>query len=263
MSSAQKQGDPMRDEHFIKQHMLNIRNGIKVSFQVPTKTTYHKPTVAPDYSPALPSLGNRQPAAKSPYNWRGTQPSLDGKHFMYFESSLELKAGRIFRADRDYVEIREQWPTVKYQGEDGKVHSHTFDYFVRDKNGLRILVPVKPAAKIAKSGLVKILRRIHRAGISEFADKISIVTEAFANDEANANAEWVLLSRRNRNDNEFAAARAFVAGMTGPMRFWDMLTPAPEMAHRRTAIWNLIDEKILKPVKPGLIDDTSLLAKAN
>lgn len=69
----------MRHEHFIKQHMLNIRAGIKVDPSVPTETTYHKPTVPPRYTPVLPSRGNRKPSVKSPFNWRGSQPSLDGE----------------------------------------------------------------------------------------------------------------------------------------------------------------------------------------
>jgi hypothetical protein len=252
----------MRHEHFIKQHMLNIRNGIKVSFTVPTETTYHKPTIAPLYTPVLPSLGNRKPSVKSPFNWRGNQPSLDGQRLMYFESGVELKAGRIFRADRDIVELREQWPTVKYVGADGKVHQHTFDYFLRRRSsGKRVLVAAKPANIVVSSGLLDTLRRIYRAGISEYADSVSIVTEAFANSAANANAEWILLCRRNRSAEECLAAREFVAGMTGPMRFWDMLTVAPKIAHRRTAVWNLIDDGILRPVAPGRITDASLLIK--
>lgn len=253
----------MRHEHFIKQHMLNIRNGIKVSFEVPTETTYHKPSTPPSYTPVLPSLGNRKPSEKSPFNWRGNQPSLDGTRIMYFESGVELKAGRIFKADRNVVELREQWPTIKYKGADRGIHSHTFDYHLRRACGTRILVAAKPAEKVVSSGLLDVLRRIRRQGFSMYGDKISIVTEAFANSAANANAEWILLSRRNKNDEEYQSALDFVSGMTGPMRFWDMLTAAPKISYRRTAIWNLIDDGFLVPVLPGRITDHSLLAYGN
>ncbi|WFU49174.1 hypothetical protein [Sinorhizobium terangae] len=253
----------MRHEHFIKQHMLNIRNGIKVSFTVPTETTYHKPTVPPRYTPVLQSRGNRKPSVKSPFNWRGAQPSLDGERVMHFESSIELKAGRILRADRNVVELREQWPTVKYLGADGKMHKHTFDFWLRLKCGKRISVAAKPKDIVVSSGLLDILRRIYRMGVADYADSISLVTEAFANAAANANAEWILLSRRNRNEEEYQAAREFVAGMSGPMRFWDMLIVTPLVAYRRTAIWNLIDEGVLQPVEAGRITDASLLVKGN
>lgn len=253
----------MRHEHFIKQHMINIRAGIKASFSVPSETTYHKPTVPPRYTPVLPSRGNRRPSVKSPFNWRGAQPSLDGERVMHFESSIELKAGRIFRADRDVVELREQWPTLNYRGADGALHKHTFDFWLRLKCGQRKLVAAKPEDIVVSSGLLDILRRIHRGGIADYADSISLVTEAFANAAANANAEWILLSRRNRNEDEYQAARAFVAGMSGPMRFWDMLTVTPLIAYRRTAIWNLIDEGVLNAVEPGRITDASLLVKGS
>ncbi|UIJ81747.1 hypothetical protein [Rhizobium leguminosarum] len=253
----------MRHEHFIKQHMLNIRDGIKVSFQVPTETTYHRPTIAPSYTPVLPSRGNRKPSEKSPFNWRGNQPSLDGNHTMHFESGVELKAGRIFRADRKYVEVREQWPTMPWRDDDGKKHTHTFDYFLVDDLGICTLVAAKPKEIVLEKNLVDTMRRIRRAGVSHVADKISIVTEAFATMAANANAEWMLLAIRNRNDGEYAAAREFVAGLTGAMRFWDMLVASPEIviAHRRLAIWHLIYDGVLAPIVPGRITDRSYLIK--
>lgn len=253
----------MRHEHFIKQHMLNIRNGIEVDFSVPTETTYHKPSVAPNYSPVQPSLGNRKPSEKSPFNWRGNQPSLDGERVMYFESGVELRAGRIFRADRQYVEVREQWPTLPWEDDLGERHTTTFDYFLRTTTGLRILVAAKPEEKVVSENLVDRMKRVRREGFSHVADKICIVTETFATAAANANAEWMLLAIRNRNDDEYAATVEFAAGLTGPMRLWDMLVASPDivMAHRRLAIWHLIYDGVLAPIVPGRIGDRSYLIK--
>lgn len=249
----------MRPEHFIKQHMLNRRDGIEVDFSIPPTTVWAKPTTPVSYAPVLPSLGNRKPSPKSPFNYRGNQPSLDGERIMYFESSVELKAGRILRVSPDVKELREQWPTVEYVGVDGQRHKHTFDYWVRSTNDKRTAIAAKPLEKLLELGTLQILRQIGRMGVSEYADSVGIVTEAFANDDDDANAGWILVSREKYNEEEFLAARNLVRGITGAVRFWDLLRDAPIPAHRRTAIWNLIDEGLLRPVERGRITDTSLL----
>ncbi len=249
----------MRPEHFIKQHMLNRRSGIEVDFSVPPTTVWANPTSSPSYAPVFPSLGNRKPSPKSPFNYRGNQPSLDGERIMYFESSVELKAGRILRVTPDVKELREQWPTVEYVGVDGQRHKHTFDYWVRCANGKRTAIAAKPLERLLKLGTLQILRQIQRMGISEYADSVSIVTEAFANDDDDANAAWILVSREKYNEDEFVAARELVKGITGAVRFWDLLRGAPIPAHRRTAIWNLIGDGLLRPVERGRVTDASLL----
>ncbi|TBA20961.1 hypothetical protein ELH66_08100 [Rhizobium ruizarguesonis] len=250
----------MRPEHYIKQHMLDRRNGIDRDYTIPDTTIWHKPTVQPRYKPALPSKGNRKPAPKSPLNYRGTQPNLDGERIMYFESGVELKAGRILRASPLVTELREQWPTIRYRGADRKWHTHTIDLWTLDHNNVRTIIAAKPWQVLVKTGTLDILRRIRAQGFSEYADRISLVTEAFANDDDNANAEWILLSRENRNDEEYLLAKSILTRMVGnTVRFWDLLRSAPIEAHRRTAVWNLIDDGVLSPASPGRITDTSLL----
>ncbi|MGZ9720303.1 hypothetical protein [Rhizobium miluonense] len=252
----------MRPEHFIKQHMLNRQNGIEVDFSIPDATVWANPTSPRGYAPVLPSLGNRKPSPKSPFNYRGNQPSLDGQRIMYFESSVELKAGRIFRASRDVQELREQWPTVDYLGHDGQRHKHTFDYWVRRADGKRVAIAAKPFERLLELGTLRILRQIQRMGIPQYADSVSVVTEAFANDDDDANAGWILVSRENYNEGEYLAARELVTNITGAVRFWDLLRGAPIPGHRRTAIWNLIDEGLLQPLERGRITDVSLLVPA-
>lgn len=249
----------MRPEHFILKHMLNRRNGMETDFSVPGATVWAKPTVRPRYSPVLPSSGLRKPSLKSPKNYRGTQPSLDGERIMYFESGVELKGGRVFRCSADVVELREQWPKVHYIGSDGRRYFHIFDYWVRKRCGKRIAIAAKPLEVLIASGTFQILRTIQRMGIPEYADTISFMTEHYATDEADANAGWILVSREKYNEDEFYLAYSIVERLTGAVRFLDLLRNAPVAGHRRTAIWNLIDAGVLIPISPGRIDDNSLL----
>jgi hypothetical protein len=253
-------GVQMRPEHFIRNHMLDRRNGIERDYTIPNATVWHNPTKAARYKPVLESEGHRKPAPKSPLNYRGAQPNLDGEHAMYFESGVELKAGRILRASPLVKELREQWPKIWYVGADGELHWTVMDYWTLGYDGVRTMIAAKPWQMLIKTGTLGILRRIRDQGFSEYADRISIVTEAFANDDDNANAEWILLSRENRNDEEYLVAKAIVDRMIGnTVRFWDLLRSAPVEAYRRTAVWNLIDDGVLAPASPGRVTDTSLL----
>lgn len=250
----------MRLEHFILNHMNNLRSGIHLDFSRTRETVHHKPTVAPRYTPVLPARGDRKPAVKSPFNYRSTQPSLCGQYTMPCESDVERRAAHRFRTDKNVVEMIEQTPTVKYRAADGEIKKHTFDFWLRLADGREVVVAVKPLRKIVKTGLLDTLARIKRAGVLGDSVHITWVDERFANEDDNANAEWILLARRMRNEEECTAVRALLTGLTTTVRFWDLVRLAPIPAHRRIAIWNLIDDGLLRPMHPGRITYSSLLA---
>jgi hypothetical protein len=253
----------MRPEHFILQHLKNLREGIHLDYSRAPEIVHHKPTIPLRYTPVLPSRGDRKPATKSPFNYRGEQPSLCGEHTMYFESDVERRAAHIFRADRKVVELIEQTPTVYFVDANGDECQHTFDFWLRLANGKRVAIAAKPLSLIVESGLLDTLKRIYRTDISDQVDHITWIDERFANEDANANAEWILLARRVRNEDEYKATRKLVENVTNAVRFWDLVRLAATPAHRRIAIWNLIDEGILRPATPGRVTNSSLLVKVN
>lgn len=91
------------------------------------------------------------------------------------------------------------------------------------------------------------------------ADGVSFVTEKFASDGAAHNAKEILLSRRLRNEDEYLIALNIVKGIRGPVTFRSLFAGAEVPAHRRTALWCLIDEQLLRPVAAGRIEDTTLM----
>jgi hypothetical protein len=252
----------MREEHYILKNLLDIRSEIDLSGLV-QGPVFANPTVPPTYNPVLPPDGNRTPAEKSPYNYRGYIPSLCDTRTMPIESDVERHAAHIFQADRNVVELRAQWPTRIYLAADGTYHDHTFDFWIRLKNRERVAVAVKPFKKIVEVNLIDTLKRIRRAGTADFADRITWVDESFATPDADANARWILLSRRSRNEAEYQIAKRLIEGMSGSVRFWDLVRIAPVHAYRRTAVWNLIDDGLLHAVLPGRITDASLLTTEN
>lgn len=253
----------MRPEHYHLQHMQFRRHGITLNYTIPSGVVYHKPDIPYNFNPVLPSLGNRTPHEKSPQNYRGTHINHRENRAMHLDSHLEYDVGLTLKADPNVEVIREQWPSRPYKGADGKQHEHTFDYWVQMRNKQRVAIAVKPFDMMLWSDLLDTLRRLRRAGHFDYADRITFVDEHFANKDAVANAEKVLLARRNRNEEEVLIAKDLVKHLRGSVLFWDLLSIAPVIAHRRTAVWNLIDEGVLRPVKAGRITDFSYLISGN
>lgn len=155
--------------------------------------------------------------------------------------------------------IRGQWPKVYYNTEDGE-HDHTFDAWVRLDTGKRVAIAVKPAKDIYKSGLIGILNRIAATGIGGFADDVTFMTELDANPAAEKNAQEIILSRRNRVEAEYEAAVAQIASIRGAVLFRDLYENARHPGFRKTALWCLIDEGRLAPIKQQRIGrDTPMI----
>ncbi|KQV13718.1 hypothetical protein ASC97_31925 [Rhizobium sp. Root1203] len=249
----------MRTEHFILNRLLDERAGIKRVVNTSSEPIYHYPTVIPQYGQVQPSLGTRKSGLKSPKNYRGTQPNQDGTREMTFDSGVELGIGHKLRVDRDVIELREQYPTAKYFAAGGKLHKHTFDYWVRLRNGKTVAIAVKPMELIIRTGLLRILKRIHRQSPGKYADIVTWIDEDHWSDEDDENAKTILWARRRRNEAECASLLKTLECVTGLVRFWDLIAIAPVEAHRRVAIWNLIGDGVLAAVQPGLVTDTTLL----
>jgi hypothetical protein len=253
----------VRREHYIRNHLVRIRMGETIDYTVPASPTYGNPTKPLDYAEPLPANGNRTPAPKSPLNYRG-QIVVDNEvpQIVTFESSLEKKAILILRADRRVASLRTQYPTVEYLGSDGELHEHTFDAMVRRIDGKRIVIAAKPILKLIENDLIGTLKVISRDCLKGVADAVTFVTEKYASDEAAHNANEILLSRRLRNDDEYLIALNIVKSVRGPVTFRALFAGADVPAHRRTALWCLIDEQLLRPVTPGRIEDTTLVIAA-
>ncbi|MBY5840391.1 hypothetical protein GR247_15655 [Rhizobium leguminosarum] len=250
----------MRREHLIKHHLVRVRLGDKIDYTIPASATYGKPTEAIEYPEPLPANGDRTPAPKSPINYRGTLvANSNAPRVLTFESSVERNAALILQTNRDIVELLTQQPTCHFTDVYGIRHAHTFDFCARLRNGKRLGIAAKPIMKLIETNLVGTLLRIKQQGMNGLLDDVNFVTETFASDDAAHNAREILLSRRLRNEEEYQAALEVVKGVRGPVTFRALFVGAEVPAHRRTALWCLIDEGLLRPAAPGRIEDTTLM----
>ena len=164
----------------------------------------------------------------------------------------------MLEALREVVELRDQWPTVAYQKDGGGTGTHTFDFWARLSSGLRVAVAVKPARRVETSGLLRTIELVRQQGVLRpFADATLIITDTDVNRGPERNARRILRARRMRNEAEVEAARAALAGVHGWVRFADLLKGFPIQAHRRNALWCLIDEGFLVPRNGEEISDST------
>ena len=249
----------MRPEHHIKRFLLETRHGVRSDYRIPEQTTYLRPSVQETFEqPPRPSCATRRPSDKSPFNTRARPVKPLNHTEMLMESSLEHRFNAIMLA-KDVVEMREQWPRVTYIDHTGKKHEHIFDLWVRKRSGKRVSIAVKPSGKITRD-FIDMLAAIWDQGcLDGIADDVSFATQHFASETAAANADWILFARRGRNDEDVEEARELLQTVTGHVRFGELMKGLDVQAHRRIALWCLIDEGSLRPVDHGPIEDYSLM----
>lgn len=257
----------MRREHYVRNHLVSVRMGDKLNYTIPASPTYGNPTKPLEYQEPLPADGDRTPSVKSPFNYRGNLVcDNDNRNspprVLSFESSVEKNAALILQTRRDIAKLEVQQPTVAWVSSDGEVRKHTFDLLATMDNGDRVAIAAKPTHLLLENDLIGTLIRISRHHLDGKADRVSFVTERFANDNDAYNASEILLSRRLRNEEEYLIAWSLLKKLAGPVRFRALFAGAEIPAHRRTALWCLIDDQLLRPVSPGtrVEDDTLMIA---
>lgn len=253
------------------------RAGVAPDRTIPTATTYLNPDLFHIGSKVVPqdgsstgevwvptgeSTGLRQPDSKNVISFRGAVQHHADNRKVVFESALEARVAKILLARRDIVELRDQWPEV-HREDEGRIATHTFDFWARFADGRRVAIAVKPASRVRSSGVLRTLKLITDQGIGGFADQVALITDAYATHDAAHEAGWKLHSRRMRNGDAYEEALSLVSGIKGSVRFHDLLEGAADPAARRIAIWNLIDEGQLVVLQPGRITDLTWLRRAS
>ncbi|MGO7201337.1 hypothetical protein ACCT30_08160 [Rhizobium ruizarguesonis] len=267
----------MRKAKAALQRVLYNRAGVAIDNTIPDETSYLEPdsnyigvVQKPKNGSATgevwiepgESTGTRDVGFKSTASFRGALPYGAFNRQLVMESTIEGRAGLIFMARRDIVEIRDQWPMVEFADSDGVFHETVFDHWIRLVDGSRVAVAVKPVSKVRSSGILKTLKLAQEQGIGGFADRVALVTEIYASHASAFNAAWKLYSRRARNEVQYLEAFDLISAINCSVRFHDLLQGATHPAGRRVAIWNLLDEGLLVPDEAGRIDDLSFLHRA-
>lgn len=147
---------------------------------------------------------------------------------------------------------------------DGRKGTHTFDFWFRYACGARRCIAVRTRDRVENEfrgapSLAAMLGAISKTNLSRFADGYQIYTDHDVSEDDAHNARELLLSRKYYHEDDYQEALAYVAPIRGTVLFHDLLQGAKAPAHRRMALWSLIDDGILYPVEHGRIRDRSLM----
>lgn len=214
------------------------------------------------FRPAARSNGTRRPPLKSRGSSRGY--IVADNRELVIESTLERRVLYCLLANRDIVEVRDQWPVLSYALPDGQRGTHTFDFWIRHTSGLRTAVAVRTSKRVqnefrGEPSLAAVLEAICPSDLSRLADGYDIYTENDVSEADVDNARELLLSRKYFHEGDYQEALTYVAPICGTVRFHDLLKGAEVPAYRRMALWCLIDDGILFPVENGCVRDRTLM----
>jgi hypothetical protein len=201
----------------------------------------------------------RDPSVESGWGFRVTLTAYNDNRVLNCESNLESDVAAVLLARNDVCFIRSQWPTVAYVNENGELCRHTFDFYIEMTNGSRFVIAVRPEDTAQELRDMITLMKRQACELWTLADDAVVYTQNETDFGQAYNALCILRARRNRNGNEVETLRALVANAWGTFRFYDLLAGIEVPAHRRNAIWCLIDDGFFAPVTEGKITDHSLL----
>lgn len=200
--------------------------------QLISSKEYMRPTVA--IRPPVPSPELWTPPAES--GWLrefkfASKASTRGVLVAYgrqinFESRGERNALLKFLADRDTINVVEQTPRVEWVDEDGVVHQHFFDMLVTKRVGrdvAKVAVDVKPAAKVASSGI----RELHAFLAGQMrrgtADELLVFTEKKFTQADLYNVELFHSVFRQEYPDDDAVILGLIRKMKGPAEIADLV----------------------------------------
>lgn len=203
------------------------------------------PEVAVDYSiPPEQSRSTRKIALKSRGSCRGFAV-LDNR-VVKFESHLELMVFFMLALRTQTAVIEEQPPAVTYwDGESWR--SHTFDTHVIDRDASRMLIAVKPARNVERSGIKKTLCLIADQ-LPPGSPSVRLVTDAHFSyvDRHNAMQAFDFLRFPVEEHDEAIAAMA--NDLVGAVRIADLVEASGLGAMGYRAAVRLIAQGVFAPV---------------
>lgn len=194
------------------------------------------------------SVASRFPALKSRNTCRGFV--IYQNRVVWFESHLELMVFFMLALLPGVATIQEQPPAVTYQ--DGETfHHHTFDFLVIFRDGGRMYVAVKPAARVISSRIEHVLGLIATQMSPDKFASIRLITDAdftYA-DRFNAIQAYDFCMDPIKEHDD--AMTSLISEISGAVRIADLVSASGLGAMGFRSMVRLIAYRQLAAVKPG------------
>ncbi|MHA4734082.1 MULTISPECIES: hypothetical protein [Ensifer] len=208
-----------------------------------------QPLVYKKWVPTKKSTGTRKPAERTKGHSRGYIVDPASKRAIGFESTHEMRCAMMLLANKDVVHLEDQPPAVHYRDAKRVHRKHTFDYRATFADGRRVAIAVKPSHLLESSGIRDVIKRI-KPKLHGFADQALILTERNLTIARGDNAEHIVHARRYRNEADCEELQAFLEGVPGIFRIYEVVNRFPDFAAAMNAMWCLIYDGFLKLAYP-------------
>jgi len=165
--------------------------------------------------------GSRKIDLHSKANVRGF---FDVNGFMtFYESGGERKIGLHFLAMKEFVDIVEQPAVVYYVDDQGITRHHTFDWLLIKADGAKVLVAVKPAALVEKSGVDRIVELVASQISTATADFVLLVTDKDLTPVDHFNNELIYRAQKSKSPKDDKAVTQIAKKLRGETTIADLV----------------------------------------
>ncbi|MDX3924698.1 MAG: hypothetical protein QHC90_02650 [Shinella sp.] len=203
------------------------------------------------WRPTEEATPSRWYPARTKGHSRGTMVNGKTRKAITYSSTYERNLAYMMCASKHIVLVEDQPSAVPVQQEDGTSH-HTFDYRARLANGTVIVVGVRPTYLLEKDGLEYTIGTVDRKLPHGFADGATIITEREATDARCWNAMSILRALKHSVAADNDRLREYASRFHGTVHIRDLLAGWEIPSYGRNAVWCLIHDEILVPVRPDL-----------
>ncbi|WEZ83410.1 hypothetical protein P6U16_00500 [Rhizobium sp. 32-5/1] len=182
---------------------------------------------------------------------RGTMVNCKTRKAITYSSTYERNLAYMMCASKHVVLVEDQPSAVSVQQEDG-TSQHTIDYRTTMATGTVIVVGVRPRSLLEKDGLEYTIGTLDRNLPHGFADGATIITDREATDARCWNARSILRALKLSVAADNDRLREYASRFHGTVHIRDLLAGWEIPAYGRNAVWCLIHDEILIPVRPDL-----------
>lgn len=210
------------------------------------------PDIPRVWQPTLEPMPSRWYPARTKAHSRGTIVDPRTRKAITFSSTYEMNLAYMLCASRQISFVEDQPSAIPIIQEDG-THKHTIDYrTTMAATGTRVVVAVRPTWLLDHDGLPYAVDSINRHSLDGFADEAIILTEHEITDARGWNGHSVLRALKHRSADDNDRLRDHAARFHGTVAIRDLMSIFDNSASAWNAVWCLLFEEALLPVRPDL-----------
>lgn len=215
------------------------------------------------YRPPLPTTAGLMFPARSKLTVRGftlaQTPAEQRWRQIISASQGERETCLLALADPNLWNLHDQPETVAFVDVDGRQRTHRFDYLAEYRDGLKVALAVKPAARAERINFRTTLQAIRRDLPMGFADKVCLVTEHNRHPKEVMNAQLLNFFRRCPDEHADALIFERIAKLNEELSIQELIAPLGLEARGYRAAFRAIYAGCLQANTQELISTHSIV----